>query len=206
MLANASTDLLGAKLLQAGPLTWAAVERAVPPIRVSGRGGEWGTNCKGVRTFVGSRGAAYDGTLDDLGHLIPGHDWDGCSAVRQIDTIAIHGHNAAVHEPEQTYDEEGTADGLVGGILPTAVFYLPMRPNGKHPGFGFVQMATRDGAAAAIKTLNETLLLGRTMAVDSALSKDEYSRKAGEAEAAEAEAAEDEGSEEEGEELSLIHI
>ena len=92
--------------------------------------------------------------------------------------------------------------------------HVPMRPNGKHPGFGFVQMATRDGAAAAIKTLNETLLLGRTMAVDSALSKDEYSRKAGEAEAAEAEAAEeeaeaagegeegseDEGSEEEGEE------
>ena len=58
-LANASTDLLGSALLQAGPLTWAAVERAVPPIRVSGRGGEWGTNCKGVRTFVGSRGAAY---------------------------------------------------------------------------------------------------------------------------------------------------
>ena len=89
--------------------------------------------------------------------------------------------------------------------------HVPMRPNGKHPGFGFVQMATRDGAAAAIKTLNETLLLGRTMAVDSALSKDEYSRKAGEAEAAEAEAAEEaaeaaesgsdeEGSEEEGEE------
>ena len=68
--------------------------------------------------------------------------------------------------------------------------HVPMRPNGKHPGFGFVQMATREGAAAAIKTLNETVLLGRTMAVDSALSKDEYSRKAGEAEAAEAEAAE----------------
>jgi nucleolar protein 4 len=89
--------------------------------------------------------------------------------------------------------------------------HVPMRPNGKHPGFGFVQMATRDGAAAAIKSLNETLLLGRTMAVDSALSKDEYSRKAGEAEAAEAEAAEEaaeaeaagegeEGSEDEGEE------
>ena len=91
--------------------------------------------------------------------------------------------------------------------------HVPMRPNGKHPGFGFVQMATREGAAAAIKTLNETVLLGRTMAVDSALSKDEYSRKAGEAEAAEAEAAEEaaeaeaeaasegeEGSEEESEE------
>ena len=72
----------------------------------------------------------YDGTLDDLGHLIPGHDWDGCSAVRQIDTIAIHAHNAAAREPEQTYDEAGAADGLLGGILPTAVFYLPMRPNG----------------------------------------------------------------------------
>ena len=57
-LANATTDLLGAKLLSQ-ELTWAAVARAAPPIRVSGRGGEWGTNCKGVRTFVGSRGAAY---------------------------------------------------------------------------------------------------------------------------------------------------
>ena len=50
--------------------------------------------------------------------------------MRQIDTIAIHAHNAAAREPEQTYDEAGAADGLLGGILPTAVFYLPMRPNG----------------------------------------------------------------------------
>ena len=50
--------------------------------------------------------------------------------MRQIDTIAIHAHNAAAREPEQTYDEAVAADGLLGGVLPTAVFYLPMRPNG----------------------------------------------------------------------------
>jgi hypothetical protein len=39
-VANATTDVLGAKLLSDAtggqPLTWAAVARAVPPIRVSG--------------------------------------------------------------------------------------------------------------------------------------------------------------------------
>ena len=128
-VANATTDILGAKLLEATEITWAAVERAVPPIRASGRGGEWGTNCKGVRTFVGSRDAAYDATIDDLGHVIPGHDWDGCSSVRQIDTIAIQAYNDAVHQPKQTYDAGGAADGIVGGAIPTAIFYLPMRVN-----------------------------------------------------------------------------
>ena len=129
-VANASRDLLGEKLLEEKALTWAAVERAVPPIRVSGQGGEWGTDCKGVRTFVGSRNAAYDGTIDDWGHVIPGHDWDGCSWVRQIDTIAINGYNDAVREPRQTYDKSATADGMVGEVLPTAIFYLPMNANG----------------------------------------------------------------------------
>ena len=71
-VAQAKFDVLGAKLLE-GEVTWVAVERAVPPIRVSGRGGKWGTNCKGVRTFVGSRSAAYDATIDDQGHVIPGN-------------------------------------------------------------------------------------------------------------------------------------
>lgn len=67
-VANASSDVLGAALLAAG-LSWSAVERAVPPIRSSGPGGEWGTDCRGVRTFVGSRGAAYDGAIDDQGRV-----------------------------------------------------------------------------------------------------------------------------------------
>ena len=80
-VATAPTDILGEKLLQTKALSWADVESAVPPIRVSGPGGEWGTNCKGARTFVGSRGASYDGSITDTGQLIPGHDWDGCRCV-----------------------------------------------------------------------------------------------------------------------------
>ena len=129
-IANAASDLLGATLLEEKAITWAAVERAVPPIRVSGPGGEWGTDCKGVRTFVGSRSSSYDGTVDDWGHVIPGHDWDGCSWIRQIDTIAINAYNDAVQEPRQTYNVSATADGMVGDVLPTAIFYLPMNPNG----------------------------------------------------------------------------
>ena len=112
-VANSSTDVLGATLLRETALTWAAVEAAVPPIRVSGPGGEWGTNCKGTRTFVGSRGSAYDGTIDDLGHVIPGHDWDGCSWVRALDTIAIQQYNVAVGAPSQAYDtsSSGMGDG-----------------------------------------------------------------------------------------------
>ena len=45
-VANATTDVLGSKLLQS-PVTWQAVERAVPPIRHSGRGGDWGTRMLG---------------------------------------------------------------------------------------------------------------------------------------------------------------
>ena len=127
---NASTDILGAKLLQNQALSWADVEAAVPPIRVSGRGGEWGTNCRGVRTFVGSRGAAYDGTIDDLGHVIPGHDWDGCSGGRQIDTIAIGQWNVVNSQPKQTYNINTTAEGIVGDFLPTAFFFLPQTANG----------------------------------------------------------------------------
>jgi hypothetical protein len=44
-VANATSDVLGAKLLCDGcEPTWAAVANAVPPIRVSGSGGHWGTN------------------------------------------------------------------------------------------------------------------------------------------------------------------
>ena len=128
-LANATTDLLGAKLLSQ-ELTWAEVARAAPPIRVSGKGGEWGTDCRGVRTFVGSRGAAYAATIDDWGHVIPGHDWDGCAWVRQVDTIAIQAYYNAVHEPIQQYNLSAAADGIVGGDIPTAIFTVPMVDNG----------------------------------------------------------------------------
>eukprot|EP01052_Picozoa_sp_SAG31_P043888 SAG31_NODE_7464_length_1682_cov_2.217309_2_plen_137_part_00 len=56
-VANATTDVLGAKLLNGNDsISWVAVERAVPPIRMpSGpRGAGCNTN-RPVRTFVGSR-------------------------------------------------------------------------------------------------------------------------------------------------------
>jgi hypothetical protein len=38
-VANASTDILGAKLLEQKALSWSAVERAIPIIRSSGKTG-----------------------------------------------------------------------------------------------------------------------------------------------------------------------
>ena len=65
-VANATTDILGAKLLSGKALTWAAVERAVPPIRSSGHGpaAMGDMPCSGVRTFVGSRSATVDTVFD----------------------------------------------------------------------------------------------------------------------------------------------
>ena len=65
-VANASTDILGGKLLRdEKALSWSAVERAVPVIRSSGKGESEGDICRGIRTFVGSRGASVDVALDD---------------------------------------------------------------------------------------------------------------------------------------------
>ena len=46
-VANASSDILGAKLLEEETMTWAKVVRAVPPIRVASTGGGCRTNCRG---------------------------------------------------------------------------------------------------------------------------------------------------------------
>ena len=56
---------------------------------------------------------------------------------------------------------------------------VPMRPNGKHPGFGFVQMSSRAACDAAIAGLNEQKIGGRMVAVDFALSKTAYERAVG---------------------------
>ena len=130
-LNSASTDVLGAKLLadKAGSLSWSDVERAIPPIRVSGPGGRWGTNCKGTRTFVGSRGSAADSTIDDFGDVYS--DWDSCSPVMEyVGVVGINKYNAAVGAPRQAYDKSGFADGILGEILPTSITYLPMQDNG----------------------------------------------------------------------------
>ena len=46
------------------------------------------------------------------------------------DTIAVNGYNDAVHAPHQSYDRAAAADGIVGDVLPTAAFYLPVVANG----------------------------------------------------------------------------
>ena len=125
VVANASTDVLGAKLLKdEKALSWAAVEAAVPPIRESGKGGDWGSNCKGVRTFTGSRAAAVDTTFDDHGGDC---NWEGWPS---WESYAVNMHNKAVGDPQQNYNSTASADGNVGGVLPTVIFYLPMKDNG----------------------------------------------------------------------------
>ena len=63
---HSSKDLLGEKLLgSSGGLSWAAVEKALPPIRGNSYG-PWGKATNGcVRTFVGSRSAAYVSSFSD---------------------------------------------------------------------------------------------------------------------------------------------
>ena len=98
-VANAGHDILGATLLAAGEPTWAAVEKAVPPIRKSGvTPGGWQfqtSDCDGVRTFVGSRGASIDYTFSDLAQ-----DCTFDSAL-SVGTYAQGLHNKAVGDPQQ---------------------------------------------------------------------------------------------------------
>ena len=130
-VANATTDILGAKLLQQkGGVRWAAVEGAIPPIRTTGHGGQWGNDCKGVRTFVGSRGSAFDRTIDQTGNVLAGDDWDTCLWLMRTDTVAIQQYNVAIGAPKQAYDEVNIGEALVGDVIPTAFFVLPMVDNG----------------------------------------------------------------------------
>ena len=54
---------------------------------------------------------------------------------------------------------------------------VPFKPDGKHPGFGFVQMGTRAESTAALAALNETKIVGRVVAVDFALSKHHFEKQ-----------------------------
>ena len=89
-MASAVTDVLGAKLLSGAPVSWSAVERAAPPIRRESRGGACGTNCAGVRTFVGSRSASVDTTMDNFGADC---NWEGWPSHQ---SFAVNMHNVAV--------------------------------------------------------------------------------------------------------------
>ncbi len=50
---------------------------------------------------------------------------------------------------------------------------------GKMKGFGFVEMASEEDAARAIKTLNGTTLMGRNIIVNEARSQSERSKQTG---------------------------
>ena len=121
-VANASTDIMGAKLLESKAISWAAVERAAPPIRLPALGGGCNTN-RGVRTFVGSRGSRVDATTDNHGG---DSDWEGWPS---WESYAINLHNQATGEPTESYNGSASGDGLVGGVLPTLIFYTPMLSN-----------------------------------------------------------------------------
>ena len=140
---QATTDVLGAKLLadsKAG-ITWAAVEAAVPPIRTaSANGPGCRTNCKGVRTFLSSRGSSSDTTMDNNGEDC---NWGGWP---HWQSYAINMHNEAVGENWQSYNGSESGDGMVGGVIPTVVFYTPMANNGtsKHRYWTYLAVATPD--------------------------------------------------------------
>jgi nucleolar protein 4 len=54
---------------------------------------------------------------------------------------------------------------------------VPMRPDGKHPGFGFVQMSSRSECEAAMAAVNNSKVVGRLVAVDLALSKRDFEKQ-----------------------------
>ena len=72
--------------------------------------------------FVGSRGSSVDGTLDDHGKDC---SWNGWPDVK----LGTNMHNEAVDQPWQTLNTSAEADGIVGGAVPTAIFYLTMDDN-----------------------------------------------------------------------------
>ena len=62
--------------------------------------------------------------MDNLGNDCNYNGWP------HWDSYAINMHNKAVGDPPQTCNSSAAADGTVGGVLPTVVFYLPMMVNG----------------------------------------------------------------------------
>jgi hypothetical protein len=122
-VASAATDVLGEKVLVGGEPTWAKVEKAAPPIRKSGTipgGWEFQTSdCDGMRTFVGSRDASVDFTFSDEAQDC---SYNGSPSLSYAQNL----HNKAVGEAPQDYNRSGIAEGMLGGWLPSAVFYFPV--------------------------------------------------------------------------------
>ncbi|KOO24803.1 RNA-binding protein 28 isoform 1 [Chrysochromulina tobinii] len=58
-----------------------------------------------------------------------------------------------------------------------AEVHVPMKADGKHSGFGFVQMSSQAECDAAVAALNETKIVGRVVAVDFSLPKARYEKQ-----------------------------
>ncbi|CAH1799491.1 unnamed protein product, partial [Owenia fusiformis] len=69
---------------------------------------------------------------------------------------------------EDDLKEEFTKHGTVTEVK------IPSRPNGKHPGFGFIQFQDVKKAAKAIEALNTKAIKGRPVAVDWAIPREKY--------------------------------
>ena len=57
----------------------------------------------------------------------PDCNWEGWPSWEHY---AIDMYDKAVGQPQQSYNASAAADGMVGDVLPTVVFYLPMFDNG----------------------------------------------------------------------------
>eukprot|EP00962_Isochrysis_galbana_P018881 scaffold5477_cov124-Isochrysis_galbana.AAC.1 len=74
-----------------------------------------------------------------------------------------------------------TADTLreaVGAHAEVLDVHLPTRPDGKPPGFAFLELATAEACEKVVRALNETKINGRVVAVDVAMHKAGYEKAA----------------------------
>jgi nucleolar protein 4 len=66
----------------------------------------------------------------------------------------------------------------VGAHAEVLDVHLPSRPDGKPPGFAFVELPTAEACEVVVRALNETKINGRTVAVDVAMHKAGYEKAA----------------------------
>eukprot|EP00966_Prymnesium_polylepis_P317402 7333258-Prymnesium_polylepis.1 len=117
---SAKADVLAVKLLcnlstsQPCEVTRMAVEAAVPPMVTTG-----------VRNFVGSRSASVDTTFGDRGDDGSGY---GFPAVQDyvMNLTAIAQGEPPILDFSRHLNVSMVADGLVGGMLPSAHFVFPV--------------------------------------------------------------------------------
>ena len=111
-MTSSERDLLALKLLNLTHLTYEAVRGAVPPLLHTG-----------TRTFVGSRGAAVDTSLNDQGEDGTGYGFPSF-AKYVMNLSALHAGEPAILDPQRHINASYIADGLVGGHLPIVRFSI----------------------------------------------------------------------------------